>query len=74
MLISIHLLTHSLRTTGASLQHQTLVDAKASAEWGINPEWSLIAMMPFGKPTAPAGPKPAQMKKPIEERLKVFGA
>ncbi|EIM89054.1 Nitroreductase [Stereum hirsutum FP-91666 SS1] len=60
---------------GASLQHYNpLIDAKVSAEWGIPLEWSLIAMLPFGKPTAPAGPKPTGMKKPIEERLKVFGA
>lgn len=36
---------------GASLQHYNpLIDKKVEEEWGINPDWELIAQMPFGVP------------------------
>lgn len=73
--VSINDLLIHIRMTGASLQHYNpLIDPKVSAEWNIPLEWKLVAQMPFGKPTAPAGPKPLGMKKPVEERLKVYGA
>lgn len=56
---------------GASLQHYNpLIDEPVAKRWSIPETWQLIAQMPFGKPTASGGEKP---KKPIEERLKVFG-
>ncbi|MNH95481.1 Nitroreductase family protein [compost metagenome] len=55
---------------GASLQHYNpLIDEKVKAEWNLPESWQLIAQMPFGKPTAPAGEKQFQ---PIEERVQVF--
>lgn len=54
---------------GASLQHYNpLVDEEVKQVWGIPEKWKLIAQMPFGKPTSPAGEKEF---KPVEERLKV---
>ena len=56
---------------GASLQHYNpLIDEPVAKKWGVPESWQLIAQMPFGKPTASGGEKP---KKPIEERLKIFG-
>jgi len=55
---------------GATVQHYNpLIDEKVAAKWNIPSNWQLIAQMPFGKPTAPAGTKEFQ---PIENRLKVF--
>jgi predicted oxidoreductase (fatty acid repression mutant protein) len=55
---------------GASLQHYNpLIDEKVKAEWKLPESWQLIAQMPFGTPTAPAGDKEFQ---PISERVKVF--
>ncbi|MBW7477561.1 nitroreductase family protein [Paenibacillus oenotherae] len=55
---------------GASLQHYNpLIDEKVGKEWDIPSSWKLIAEMPFGKPTAPAGEKTFE---PLEKRLKVF--
>ncbi|NOU98196.1 nitroreductase [Paenibacillus sp. LMG 31456] len=55
---------------GASLQHYNpLIDNKVKMEWRLPEGWQLIAQMPFGKPTAPAGEKEF---KPIEERVKIF--
>jgi len=60
---------------GANLQHYSpLVDEKTKTTFDIPASWRLIAQMPFGKPTAPAGPKPTGFKKPLEERLLVRGA
>ncbi|MEW9123485.1 MAG: nitroreductase family protein [Thermotaleaceae bacterium] len=54
---------------GASLQHYNpLIDEEVKQVWGIPEKWKLIAQMPFGKPTSPAGEKEF---KPVEERLKV---
>ncbi|MED5018032.1 nitroreductase family protein [Paenibacillus chibensis] len=55
---------------GASLQHYNpLIDEQVQSEWKLPSSWKLIAQMPFGKPTAPAGEKEFM---PIEERVKVF--
>lgn len=55
---------------GCSLQHYNpLVDGAVAKEWGVPATWKLIAQMPFGHPTAPAGEKTFL---PIEDRLKVF--
>ncbi|MBB3128035.1 hypothetical protein FHS19_002689 [Paenibacillus rhizosphaerae] len=54
---------------GASLQHYNpLIDERVRGEWNLPESWKLIAQMPFGKPTAPAGDKEFQ---PIAERVKV---
>jgi predicted oxidoreductase (fatty acid repression mutant protein) len=37
---------------GVSLQHYNpLIDNEVAKTWDINPEWKLIAQMPFGNPT-----------------------
>lgn len=55
---------------GASLQHYNpLIDDEVKKEWDLPSSWKLVAQMPFGKPTAPAGDKEF---KPLEERVKVF--
>lgn len=55
---------------GASLQHYNpLIDDQVKKEWKIPDNWKLIAQLPFGKPTAPAGDKEF---KPIADRVKVF--
>lgn len=55
---------------GATLQHYNpLIDDEVRKEWDIPSSWKLIAQMPFGKPTAPAGDKEF---KPLEERVKFF--
>nr|WP_145158976.1 nitroreductase family protein [Paenibacillus terrae] len=54
---------------GASLQHYNpLIDERVRGEWNLPESWKLIAQMPFGKPTAPAGDKEFQA---ITERVKV---
>jgi predicted oxidoreductase (fatty acid repression mutant protein) len=56
---------------GASLQHYNpLIDQPVKERWTLPASWTLIAQMPFGKPTASGGQK---SKKAIEERLKIFG-
>lgn len=55
---------------GATLQHYNpLIDEKVAKEWDIPASWSLIAQMPFGKPTV--GPNDKSYE-PLEKRLKVF--
>ena len=55
---------------GASLQHYNpIIDDKVHSEWDIPSSWRLIAQMPFGKPTGPAGDKDFL---PLEKRFKVF--
>lgn len=55
---------------GASLQHYNpLIDEKVKAEWSLPATWQLVAQLPFGKPTAPAGEKTFQ---PLEDRVKLF--
>lgn len=55
---------------GASLQHYNpLIDINVQDTWKINPNWKLIAQMPFGTPTQEPGEKEF---KPLEERVLVF--
>ncbi|MBD3106967.1 nitroreductase family protein [Bacillus sp. AGMB 02131] len=55
---------------GATLQHyQPLVDDEVKKEWDIPDYWKLVAQMPFGVPSAPAGEKQFA---PIEDRVKVY--
>ncbi len=55
---------------GASLQHYgNLIESEVARTWKLNPEWKLIAQMPFGSIAAEPGPKEFQ---PIEERVFVF--
>lgn len=55
---------------GASLQHYNpLIDEKVKNTWNIDPDWKLIAQMPFGTPTREPGEKVFQ---PIEDRVRVF--
>ncbi|SDD58710.1 hypothetical protein SAMN02799630_03827 [Paenibacillus sp. UNCCL117] len=55
---------------GANLQHYNpLIDEQVKSEWKLPENWSLVAQLVFGKPTAPAGDKEF---KPVDERLKVF--
>lgn len=60
----------SIEGLGASLQHYNpLIDDELKAKWNIPKNWKLLAQMPFGKPTAPAGDKTFN---PIEERFTVY--
>jgi hypothetical protein len=55
---------------GASLQHyDPLVDADVMKEWKTPGSWKLVAEMPFGSVTAPAGIKEFS---PLDSRVKVF--
>lgn len=46
---------------GASLQHYNpLIDEAIVKTWNLDPEWKLIAQMPFGVPSAQPGPKEFQ--------------
>ena len=55
---------------GASLQHYNpLVDEEVKHVWHLPKEWTLVAQMPFGIPTAAPEEK---TYKPLEERVKVF--
>ena len=55
---------------GASLQHYNpLIDEKVQNEWKLNPNWKLIAQMPFGTPTQKPGEKEFN---PIQERFFTF--
>ncbi|SHI76920.1 nitroreductase family protein [Lutispora thermophila] len=55
---------------GASLQHYNeLIEEDVRKHWSIPDNWKLIAQMPFGKPTVPAGEKEFM---PLEDRFKIF--
>lgn len=55
---------------GASLQHYNpIIDEEVIKTWNLNPKWKLIAQMPFGNPTQPAGEKEFL---PLEDRVKIF--
>lgn len=57
---------------GANLQHYNpLIDAKVAEEWKVPSDWVLNAQLVFGTPVGGAGDKTF---KPIEDRLKVYGA
>lgn len=55
---------------GVNLQHYNpLIDDEVKNEWNIPDNWKLIAQMPFGNPTSPAGEKAFQ---PLEDRVKFY--
>lgn len=55
---------------GASLQHYNpIIDEKVKTEFNIDPNWRLVAQMPFGVLGAPAGKKTS---KDAKELLKVI--
>lgn len=55
---------------GASLQHYNpLIDQETAETWDINPDWKLLAQMPFWNPVATPWEKEFG---PIEERVKLF--
>jgi len=55
---------------GASLQHYNpLIDEEVAKRWDIDPDWKLIAQMPFGIATQEPGEKQFH---PIKERVFVF--
>ena len=57
---------------GANLQHYNpVIDQKVASTWNIDQDWALNAQMVFGKIEQPAGDKAF---KPVDERIKVFGA
>ena len=60
---------------GANLQHYNpLIDEKVKTTFNIPSEWFLTSQLTFGKPTKPPGPKPKDMKAPMEQRLLIHGA
>lgn len=57
---------------GANLQHYNpLIDASLAKTFNVPSEWNLKAQLVFGSIESPAGEK---QFKPVEERVKVFGA
>ena len=55
---------------GASLQHYNpLIDEMVQNEWKLDPNWKLIAQMPFGTPTEGPGGKEFD---PMGERFLTF--
>lgn len=57
---------------GVNLQHYNpLIDTRLETMYGVPPTWSLKSQMVFGKPTGQPGEKTF---KPVEERVKYFGA
>lgn len=55
---------------GASLQHYNpLIDTQIAKEFNINPNWRLVAEMPFGVPAEKPGDKDF---KPLGDRVLVF--
>lgn len=55
---------------GVNIQHYNpLIDNEVKKEFEIPESWKLVAQMPFGAPTAPAGEKTFV---PIDERVKIF--
>ena len=55
---------------GASLQHYNpIIDQEVAKEWGIDPQWQMVAQMPFGVPTSNPAPKQFQ---PLDGRVKIF--
>jgi len=55
---------------GASLQHYNpIIDAKVREAWSLDPDWLLVAQMPFGSAMKRPDPKEKQS---IDARKKVF--
>lgn len=60
----------SMEGLGATLQHYTeLIEEEVKREFNLPSSWKMVAQMPFGKGTAPAGEKEFAS---IEERVKVI--
>ena len=56
---------------GANLQHYNpLIDDVVREAFGIPENWKLVAQMPFGEVTAPAGPREHM---PLDEQVQVRG-
>ena len=56
---------------GANLQHYNqLIDDAVREAFGIPENWKLVAQMPFGEVTAPAGPREHM---PLDEQVQVRG-
>lgn len=55
---------------GVSLQHYNpLIDEKVAETRNINPDWKLIAQMPFGNPVAEPGEKEFS---PLDQRVLIY--
>lgn len=55
---------------GASLQHYNpIIDEEVAKAWNIDPQWKLIAQMPFGIPAQEPGVKEIA---PLDDRVLVF--
>ncbi|MDR1744672.1 MAG: nitroreductase family protein [Planctomycetota bacterium] len=55
---------------GASLQHYgNLIQDEVAKTWGLDPDWKLIAQMPFGAPASEPGSKESL---PLEKTVRVF--
>lgn len=55
---------------GASLQHYNpVIDDEVKASWNIDPNWKLVAQMPFGKPVAAPNEKDFQA---IDQRVFLY--
>lgn len=57
---------------GVNLQHYNpLMDTRLETMYGVPATWNLKSQLVFGKPTGQPGEK---MFKPVEEKVKFFGA
>ena len=57
---------------GASLQHYNpIIDDAVAERWLINPDWRLVAQMPFGVPLDTPTPRTSAL--PLHERRLIFG-
>lgn len=57
---------------GASLQHYNpIIDDAVAERWLINPDWRLVAQMPFGVPLDTPAPRTSAL--PLQERRLIFG-
>lgn len=57
---------------GASLQHYNpIIDDAVAERWLINPEWRLVAQMPFGAPLDTPSPRTSTL--PVHQRRLTFG-
>lgn len=57
---------------GASLQHYNpIIDDAVAKRWLINPEWRLVAQMPFGVPLDTPAPRTSTL--PVHQRRLIFG-
>lgn len=61
-----------LEGLGANLQHYNpLIDAEVAKTWSLPTSWKLSSQLVVGGRAGEAGPKEF---KPVEEKVKVFGA